>query len=195
MQWNVVAFACVVAGGLLHQTSAQADDLAAVELVKESGTSWSPVDGVEDPSTEKALPVARTSNLGGNLVIMRNTGEGVVSVSFTDALPGIKQVIDPGGSLVWSCMGDAIPPVSLEVHGTMPSQRTLNVTCGDVLVVGRKDPRLAKYEELDPSGERPSQVDRPNQVKVEDAKGIRGQRDDRNIEPSLLPNQSWEELE
>lgn len=182
MRWKVHVLGCVVAAGILHQGSGEAGDLAAAELRTESGTSWSPVGGVDDPSIiNDALPVAKNSHLGGNLVIMRNTGDVAFSVSFTDVLPGVKQVIDPGGSLVWSCNGDALPPVSLEVHGGQ-GQRTLNVICGDVLVVGGKDLRLSKYEEQDPG----APVSEPqSQARVEDAEDLRRKWRDLGVnEPS-----------
>lgn len=191
--WSLVA--CLVAGDILcDQVFAGVAD-AAPPLRLASGAVSSPPEQVEDPAINKALPVARARNAGGDLVIMRNTGERAVSVSFADAPRGIRQLLDPGGSLVWSCGGDALPPVSLRIHSAGQQQRTLRVVCGDVLVIGGKIPRLTKYEAQEPlplNDERPDL--RPSES-VEDASAPAGWFGVAPVSPSLLEHQPPEKGE
>lgn len=192
--WSLVA--CLVAGDILcHQVFAEAAD-AASPLRLASGTLSLPPEQVEDPAINKALPVVQAGNAGGNLVIMRNTGERAVSVSFADAPRGIRQLLDPGGSLVWSCGGDTLPPVSLQIHSAgQQHQRTLRVVCGDVLVIGGNIPRLTKYEAQEPLPRNDERPDLRPSESVEDARTPAGWFGIAPVSPSLLEHQPPEKGE
>ena len=155
MQWNLglPVLACVVAADIFNPLSAEAaeaENLPRPVFSAEINASLPAVDDV-DPAINKALPLARSGTAGGNLVIMRNAGEMAVSVSF-DGSGAVKQLIEPGGSAVWSCQsGNPLPAMSLEGNPSDEFRRTVGVACGDVLVVGGRDVPLSKYEEQGPS--------------------------------------------
>lgn len=91
--------------------------------------------------------VRRNKNRNGNLVIMRNTGVKSVSIVFAHAGGEIKQLIDSGQSVVWSCSpGDQLPVVHFDV--TPPDSQPLDLECGDTLFFGDFNQIGVKYEKL-----------------------------------------------
>ena len=143
-----------LAADTLNVLTSEVENTPHPMLNADSDAPWAAVDErfADTDITKDDLPVTRNKGANGNLVIVRNMEERTISVNLATMPLDIKQLIDPGGTVVWTCQSsDQLPTLSLEGLPPDHRKRALSVDCGDTLVVGAGPGRLAKYEEQGPS--------------------------------------------